>query len=255
MYRLKLLGSPCITGAEDDLLTGRVAQRHRIAMLALLALSPPPGMSRDKLLAYLWPERDTEHARNLLKQAVHIIRSTCGAPAIRTTGDGVCLNTDMVRVDVLEYEAARARSDHRQAVELYRGPFLDGFFLAEAPELQRWIEHERGRLARTYGRALEALAEAADAEHDLQSALEHWQRLTVHDPYDSRVVLRLMGALEAAGNRAAALKLAASHTRTLREELGAAPSNEVLDLAERIRTDPLTEVHSTIPVSRGRPAR
>jgi transposase len=44
---------------------------------------------------------------------------------------------------------------------VYGGPLLDGFYVADAPEFERWVEGERDRLGRAYARALERLAEAA----------------------------------------------------------------------------------------------
>ena len=37
-------------------------------------------------------------------------------------------------------------ADGHEALELYRGPFLPGFFVADAPEFERWMEEERARL-------------------------------------------------------------------------------------------------------------
>ncbi|HEX6307453.1 MAG TPA: BTAD domain-containing putative transcriptional regulator [Longimicrobiales bacterium] len=238
MFRLGLLGSPCIVDAEDNLLAGRASQRHRLALLSLLALSPARAASRDKLLAYLWPERDASHGRNLLRQSVHVVRKALGDAVILTSGDDLRLNTTLLRVDVLEFEAAIARSDHRDAIALYRGPFLDGFFLEDAPEFEHWAERERRRLEQTFGSTLEELASAAEAEHDFARAVEHWRMRAAHDPYDARVAQRLMRALEADGNPIAALQHATLYARLLEEEFGAAPPSEVLELAERIRAHP-----------------
>jgi DNA-binding SARP family transcriptional activator len=69
---LRLLGGAVIESGET-LLGGPAAQRHRLALLAILAVEARP-VSRDKLVAYLWPERETEAARNLLKSALHAVR-------------------------------------------------------------------------------------------------------------------------------------------------------------------------------------
>ena len=74
MPAVVLLGGASIL-VDGRAVAGRAAQRHRLALLALLALACPRAVSRDRLLAYLWPERDTEPARNLLKQAVHALRN------------------------------------------------------------------------------------------------------------------------------------------------------------------------------------
>lgn len=95
----------------------------------------------------------------------------------------------------------------------------------------------RKRLARRYGDALESLTEERAGAGDLTGAAEAWRRRAAHDRYDSRVALRLMEALDAAGNRAGALRHARIHTRLLEEEFGAPPDPEVSALADRLRRE------------------
>jgi hypothetical protein len=150
---LKLLGGAVIqTG--DTPLGGPAAHRHRLALLALLAVNGRP-MSRDKLVAFLWPERDTEHARNLLKTAVHELRKLLGENAILNIGDQLSVDPAILRCDVAEFEAAVAAKDYVKAASLYGGPFLDGFFLKDASEFEHWVDAKRQRLADTYARVIE----------------------------------------------------------------------------------------------------
>ena len=237
MLDLRLLGAPGITRDDGAVLTGGVAQRHRLALLALLALAPDSAMTRDKLLAYLWPERDDERGRNLLKQAVHVLRRELGEATILTAADEVRLNRDIARVDVGELEAAFERGDHQAAVSLYRGPFLDGFFLRRAPEFEQWAERERIRLSDIYGKALEELAEASETQHDVRRAVERWKARAAHDPYDSRVALRLARALAAAGNRAGALQHLVLQTQLLQREFAMPPPPQLTELVEQLRRE------------------
>jgi len=79
MLFLKTFGglSVEVSGAPGS---GAAQQRKTLALLALLAASGRRGVSRDKLSAYLWPESDSEHARNLLKQACYALRRDLHAP-------------------------------------------------------------------------------------------------------------------------------------------------------------------------------
>ena len=77
-YYLTLFGTPLLQPRDASPLAGRAAQRHRLAMLALLALAPGQRLSRDKLIALLWPESDTERARNSLSQALRFLRRYLG---------------------------------------------------------------------------------------------------------------------------------------------------------------------------------
>jgi DNA-binding SARP family transcriptional activator len=181
-FYLRLFGSPSIE-RDGVPLAGRVAQRHRIALLALIAMAREDRLSRDKVMAYLWPESDTERGRNLLKVSTYVLRTTLGEAAVLSEGDDLRLNTDVVRVDTTEFEAALANADHVRAVALYRGPFLDGFFLSDAPEFEQWVGRERGRLAVGYAKTLEALAEEAEAARDFSTAADWWKARAAQDLY------------------------------------------------------------------------
>jgi DNA-binding SARP family transcriptional activator/Tfp pilus assembly protein PilF len=236
-FSLKLLGGVVLTGAEGPL-SGPAAQRHRLALLALLAAARPRAVSRDKVMAMLWPERETESARRLLNQAVHVIRQALGADAIVSAGEELQLDSSVIECDVVGFETALARGEAERAVALYGGPFLDGFFLVEAPEFERWVERERERLAGSCARALEELAGAAERAGDPGEAVTRWKARAALDPYDSRVALRVMRALEAAGNRAGAIQHGLQHQQRLRLELEIDADREVQVLMDRLRREP-----------------
>jgi len=236
-FTLRLFGGATLAG-EQGPLSGPAVQRHRLALLALLAGAWPRPVSREKLMAWLWPERDTEPARRLLNQAVHALRQALGAEAIVSSGDDLQLDTRSVHCDLTAFEEAFAAGAPERAVALYAGPFLDGFFLDDAPEFERWVDGERDRLSTACARALEELAEAAERAGDLAGAVERWKARAALDRLDSRVALRLMQALERAGNRAGALQHAVQHRQLLRDELEIEPDREVLALMEELRRSP-----------------
>lgn len=239
-YRLRLLGGASIERSDGAPVVGRAAQRHRLALLALLACAPGWTLSRDKLLALLWPESDRERGRNLLNVAVYELRKTLGEDALISGADDLRLGHAVVGADVIDFERALDRGDHEAAVELYPGPLLDGFHLADGGELERWLDAERARLAARYAAALEALAGAAEALSEFTTAGRWWRRLAAHEPYNGRVAVRLMRALEADGDRAGVLRHARVHASLLQEEFAAGPDPEVAGFAERLRLAPPT---------------
>jgi serine/threonine-protein kinase len=124
--------------------------------------------------------------------------------------------------DVVEFAQALARGDQETAVEIYAGPFLDGFFLPGASEFGRWVEEERDRLARRWREAVEALARRKSAD-GAPDAAALWRRLAAADPPNGRVAVELMRALDRAGDRAGALAHARVHGALLREEFHLPP--------------------------------
>ena len=110
-------------------------QRRRLALLALLAVAGPRGLTRDKILGYLWPESGTDSARHALEQLLYSMRRQ--VPRSLTMGvDPLRLDPAVVDADVTEFSRAVASGDRARAVHVYRGPFLDGFYLAAAPEFE-----------------------------------------------------------------------------------------------------------------------
>jgi DNA-binding SARP family transcriptional activator len=132
MFVLRLFGGGSLEAA-DEVRTGPAVQRHRIALLAVLAMHRSRAVPREKLNALLWPERGTEHVRRLLNQSVYVLRRVLGDGAILSVGDALRLQPNVVRCDVIEFEEAVAAGQLESAAEIYNGPFLDGFFLDGGP--------------------------------------------------------------------------------------------------------------------------
>lgn len=234
MVSLRLFGGASLE-SEGAALSGPAAQRHRLALLALLCLSHPRPLSRDKLIGYLWPARDAEHARNLLKQAVHVLRKALGDGVLLSAGDELRLGSPLLDCDVLAFNDALARGDREQASVLYTGPLLDGFFLSDTPEFENWLDGERERLRQSWRKALGELAEEKFAAGQADDAAECWRRLLADDPYDARATHGVMEALELTGDRAGALRQARLHEILLEQDFGAGPDPAVRAAADRIR--------------------
>lgn len=231
--RLRTLGGLAVEGDPRPVL-GAATQRRPLALLALLASARDRGVSRDKLLGYLWPESSADKARHLLNQALYALRRNLAADDLFLGSSELRLNPGALSADMREFEEALDRGDSERAAALYGGPFLDGFFLSDAPEFEHWVDAERTRLAARAERALETLAAAASARGDHRAAAEWWQRLTALDPLSSRFALGLMEALVAAGDRAGALRHARVHEQLLAQDMGTSPDGRVVALVQKL---------------------
>ena len=220
---------------DGQRLGGAAAQPRRLALLAVLAASRERGVTRDRLLAMLWPEAADERARKGLNQALYALRQELGADEVLLGAQDLRLNPELITSDVSLFTSALAADRLEQAAAEYAGPFLDGFHLSDAPEFERWLEEERAGLARDYCGALERLARRAADRNDRVGAVEWWRKLCAQDPLNARVAIGLMEALVAAGDRASALKHARIYEALVQEELDAPLDREVLALAELLR--------------------
>jgi serine/threonine-protein kinase len=216
--------------------TGPATRRHRLALLALLAVARDRGLNRDKIQAYLWPESDVERARHGLNQLVYFQRRHLDNEELFLGRKTLRLNRDSITSDVWEFEDALEAGAYETAVRLYKGPFLDGFFLKGAPEFERWVTAQRKRLAEQCARALALLAAAAVTGGDHLQAVEWWRRAAELNPFDTDTVLRLAEAWVAVGDRAAAVRCAQHYESVLRAELDLPPDPRVTRMIAALRS-------------------
>jgi len=233
MLQLRVFGGLTLSRGEENL-TGAVSQRRRLALLALLAVEQDVGLSRDKLLAWLWPESDLDRARHVLNQLLYAQRRQVGDAGLFLGRKTLRLNPAVILTDVGAYREALRRGAQEEALTHYRGPFLDGFFLSEAPEFERWVEGHRRRFADQSLAACVALADDARARGDGAGAVRWWRRAADQDPLDPGVALGLVSALAASGDRPGALRAARRHEHALRTELDLEPEPRMRAAIERL---------------------
>ncbi len=234
MHTLRVLGNVVLEGPAGPL-SGSVTQPRQLAVLAMLATAGSAGLSRDKLVACLFPEADDTSARHSLADAVYRLRKELGRDAIEGRTTKLRLNPAVVHTDIVEFEQALESGDLTAAADAYRGSFLDGFHLSDSSEFEDWRGAEARCLEQKVEGVLETLADRAAAKGEHACAVELLRRLLALDPYNSHTVMRLMEALAARSDVGNALKLAEEHGRFLSAELGLEPPQDLLELARRLR--------------------
>ncbi|HYR10594.1 MAG TPA: BTAD domain-containing putative transcriptional regulator, partial [Longimicrobium sp.] len=248
MLRIHVLGG--LTVCRDGVpLTGAATQPRRLAVLGLLARAGARTVTRDKLIDLVWPDAPAEQGRRALTQALYALRRELGAEDVFLGAQDLRLNPERVCVDLWEFEQALVRGDPGRAVECYTGPFLDGFRLAGAGELERWCEGERLALARRYEEALSALARRAEEAGDLEAAVAWWRRRAACDPLEARTAVHLMNALAAAGDRAAAVQHGRIHQSLVEDQLGIPPDPAVQALIQRLQEAPAAPPRTPAPLA------
>src|SRR5437667_3386600 len=237
MIELRLIGRVSLTGVEGREVRNLLGQPRRLALLAFLAAATPRGFHRrDSLLPLFWPELDQEHARAALRQALHVLRANLGAETVASRGDEeVGLDFAHIWCDVAAFQQAIAGDALREALDLYRGSLLEGFFISDAPEFERWLETERARLREAASRAAVTLVGRSEECGNLTTAV-HWARRGVElTPNEEVLVRRLITLLDRHGDRAGALEAYEEFAVRLREEYDAQPAAETQDLIAAVR--------------------
>ena len=137
----------------------------------------------------------------------------------------------MPRLDACAVCAPRLQ----QAVDLYRGKFLQEFFLEDSAEFEEWAVARRET---THQRALEALTDLANyygQQGELAAAGRCALRQLELDPWREQAHRQMMRVFALEGQSGAAIGQYEKCRRVLAEELGVEPSSETRELFEHIR--------------------
>ena len=121
------------------------------------------------------------------------------------------------------------------ALALYRGDFLEGFYVRDAPDFEQWLLVQRAHFREAVVQGYYALATYADQQGDLPQAITYTRRLLALEPWREEAHRQLMMLLARSSQRAAALAQYETCRRILDEELAVAPDAETLAMVEAIR--------------------
>jgi DNA-binding SARP family transcriptional activator len=240
MLRVSLFGGLMVSWGETPL--PPIASMAARSLFAYLLTYRDRSHTRDLLVGTFWPDLADDIARRRLSQALWQIRRALSPHLVLLAeGDTVQINPDLpLWLDVerfgrladgdqikLPTPQAVNLSDLADAVELYRGDFLAGYYVD-------WALAEQERLREVFLGVLERLVGGYKGRGDYQAALTHARRLASEDPWREeahREVMRLCHVLD---RDAEALKQYETCRQILADELGTEPSPETEGLAIEI---------------------
>ena len=237
MIELRTLGSLDLRQGGKEV-RAVLKQPKRLALLAYLAITTPRRFHRrDVLLGMFWPELDQGHARAALRRAIYFLRQALGDDVIVGRGDEeLAIQEEGFVSDVARFESAMAAGNFADAVEVYGGDLLEGFYVSQAPEFERWLDLERVRLRDRAAGAVKALTEDAEGKGDMVKAAGWAQRLTTLSPFDEAAFRRLAALMERSGDRGGALQAYDAFSARLKDAYEIEPSSETQKLVARLRT-------------------
>jgi DNA-binding SARP family transcriptional activator/predicted ATPase len=229
---LRLFGSPVVRVNDQD---ERVNLKKLFGLVAYLSLEG--ATPRSRLAGLLWSDLDEESARRNLRRELVRVKTHASVLEGRFTTEGERLKlTEPWSSDAQTFEAALARDDLETALEVYRGPLLDGFEIAGADGFHGWLEIKREQYVRLYRKVMLDLAERLETRGDWRRALELHQRSLEADKLQERTHREVMRLHALLGEREAALTQFERCREMLGGELGLEPLPETVLLAERIRS-------------------
>jgi DNA-binding SARP family transcriptional activator len=245
-WRLVLLGLPRLT--RDDPASSLRLSPKDAALLALVALDGP--VAADHVAALLWPAVEGHKANTSLRQRLFRLRRECGANVV--TAGSVLQLAPGVYTDLSPTLACIA-SD----TEAGRDELLGDLDFDDQPELAAWARMARSRWREQRDAAIATAAARCEASGAIARGLAYAERLVDSDPLSEHAQRRLMRLHYLRGDCSAAIAAFERFEQRLKDELGARPSAETIELVATIERGAasLPAQRAIVPASLLRPPR
>jgi len=251
----RLLGAPQIR-CDGAISNGLAAKAQALLYyLAMTAASERMLHPRAALAPLLWSECSDAQARANLRKALQQLQQHL-KPYLTVEHHQIGLRSPhLYTVDAVAFVAAMGNpattqaNRLQQALDLYHGDFLTGFYIRDAPDFEAWMLGERARLRELMLQGVAMLAQRYAEQEDLPQAIATARRLLSLEPWREETHRQLMLWLAQTGERSAALAQYAICCQALAEELAVEPSRATRELYEHLLQANDTEAVALLPAS------
>lgn len=215
---------------------------------ALLCYLATTGATHDRLAlaTLLWSDTPEANARTSLRKVVSAMRKTL-APYLIITNETLAFNQNSshwIDAQKLEQAAQLLRrtandgdicSQLQEAADLYRGDFLSGFYVRNAPLFEEWVLTQQARLRELVLGILPELASRYADRNQMTQAIGTARRLLQLEPWREDGHRQLMAFLAQDGRRSEALAQFEICRQMMMQEFDAEPGPDTVALFEEIR--------------------
>jgi DNA-binding SARP family transcriptional activator len=244
--RVRLLGGFRVERDAVPISDFRWQRRTAKQLVKLLALGPRHALHREQVIDTLWPNLDSELARNTLAKALHAARRALepdrpprrDSAYLHMRDDMITLDTDHVVVDADEFEQ-HAKTAVRTATAAAYDTALAAYGGELLPEdiYEDWPSQRRYFLAELNVRLLIGLAEALERRGEHIEAVSHLCTALEQDRTREDVHRRLMQLYQKMGARRLAIRQYETCRAVLRREFNQVPDWETAALYDDILSD------------------
>lgn len=247
LLQLTLFGSPEVH-LHGQAVTGFRSSKAQ-ALLYYLAATGRSHM-RPTLASLFWGDQPEAAARTSLSKCLSNLRDLVG-DAVLVDRQTVTFNRNQpYYLDTEHFLAGMGQAPTLEtihtwqaALALYRGDFLEGFYVREAPDFEQWVLVQRAHYREAVLQGLHILANWYDQQGDLSQAISHTRRLLTLEPWCEEAHRQLMTRLARNGQRAAALVQFETCRQILVEELAVEPDAETLEIVDAIRSGAFDQIY------------
>lgn len=265
-----MLGNPSII-LNNKPISGSMSNKAA-ALLCYLVLNRDKMYSRDKLASIFWDSASIETARYNLRYTLWSLRKILDAdkqqaPFIITYKDCCRINPDAsIYTDISEMEKLleeNLESTGSDLIEslnkvksIYKGEFLEGFYINKCPDFNDWVFFERERLQRKYFAVLHQLTKLYKSTGSYLKSIEILNEMLKINPLQEELYEELIINYIELGDRGSALNQYKRCSNILRDELNISPNESIRKLYNDIKNanshqqEPVYPASGLIPSSK-----
>ncbi len=247
MLTISMLGQMNIS-YNDVSITDKLSTKL-MALVCLLVLNSNREMSRERLSTYLWPDSDEESSRYNMRYILWKIKKLIpldeeGQSFLVITKDSCRINKnykfqcDKLFIDSFDTHGRKSVEKLLQLKELFKGDFLEGFYLKNCNEFNEIILFERVVSQTKHIEIMKRLAHLYDETDQYEEEIQILHEMTAMEPYNENFACRILNIYKKTGNRGAAINYYREFETKLRRELNIVPNNDLKLLYREITEDP-----------------
>ncbi len=216
------------------------------ALIFLLMESKGKGLSREKIIAYLWPDSKEEAARYNLRynlwEIKKIIKEDADGNLFLLSDNNACkINENYAYgCDFIEAACFDRKKEYTMAEllhfrSLFSGELYEGAFFKGCEELNNLILYRRIEFEKLKVQVMESMAELLAQEENYEGEIEVLQEILKIDPYNEFMAGLVLDAYCYIGNRAEAVNFYRTFSNTLAFSINIAPGEVLTEKYRQIQ--------------------
>lgn len=188
--------------------------------------------SRDTIVNLLWGDLEEAVAKKNLRNAVYSIKKIFNEEVLISPKRSVLIFNPEINVEV-DIEKFLS-SNLEESVEVYKGDFLEGFYLKYEESFEGWVLELREYYKDLYIHKLQEIIEKYESSKDIKKLKKYCKALILVDEYNEKAYRTIMYSYKEEGKYDKAIYIYNKLLDLLKKELEVSPDEKTINLYKEI---------------------
>ncbi len=185
--------------------------------------------SRETLIALFWAEFDDTSAKKNLRDAIYKVKKTFGFDVLISPN-----KSDVYLNQTFCYDSDVHQFLKKPSLLLYKGPFLNNFFIKDCYEFDEWINSKRHEFHQTYLNLVQINLHKAFQDSSIIQIEKYADIIIKEDPYNEKILREIMKQFSLKGEYNKALGTYYQLVNILKKDLDIEPETSTTSLFKEI---------------------